>query len=53
MSRESESIFEGIGCLIAVVATIMSIASIPFLGPIPIVVLFAIGASLSRSKGRF
>ncbi|WP_162604836.1 hypothetical protein [Geomonas ferrireducens] len=52
MSRESESIFEGIGCLIALVATVMSIASIPFLGPIPIAVVFGIGYSLYKSKGK-
>lgn len=52
MSRESEEIFKGLGCLIAFVALILSVASIPFLGPIPIAFVFAVGASLYRSKGR-
>lgn len=52
VSRESESIFEGLGCLIAVVAFIMSVASIPFLGPFPIALVFGVGAALYRSKGK-
>jgi len=46
-----KDLFEGIGCLIALGAIILSIAGIPFLGPIPIVVVFAIGYSLYKSKG--
>lgn len=52
VGRESEEILKGIGCLIAFIALILSIASIPFLGPIPIAFVFGIGAALYKSKGR-
>lgn len=52
MGSGSEGFFQCIGFLIVIVATI-SVASIPFLGPIPAVLVFAMGASLYRSKGRW
>jgi len=42
---------EGFGCLIVLIALVLSIASIPFLGPIPIGVVFGIGVALYRCKG--
>lgn len=38
-----------IGCLLALIAIVMAVASIPFLGPIPISVVFFIGCILYRS----
>lgn len=40
----------GMGCLIAGIAIIMAVASIPFLGPIPIGVVFLLGYGLYKSK---
>ena len=52
MGGSGEDFFQGLGCLIAIVATVMAVASIPFLGPIPIGIVLAVGYSLYRSKGR-
>jgi hypothetical protein len=40
----------GIGCLIAVIAIVMAVASIPLFGPIPIGVLFMFGYCLYKSR---
>lgn len=40
----------GAGCLIAVIAIVMSVASIPLLGPIPISAVFFIGYALYKYR---
>lgn len=49
MERFMSGLMQAIGVLMVVVAVIMAVASIPFLGPIPASMVFGIGYVAYRS----